>query len=231
MAHCVLLRHGRSTANSEGVLAGWTDGVHLDEAGRRQAADVADRLAHLPFARVVTSPLLRCRETARPLAEALGVTPEVHDGLGEARYGAWTGRALSELAKEDLWQTVQRRPSEAVFPESEEYPHESILQMAQRAVAAVRAIDAEVEAQSGPGAIWLAVSHGDIIKSVLADAAATPLDEFQRYVVDPASVSVVRYAPERAFVLRVNDSGPLAAPKEPPAETPGSDAAVGGGAG
>lgn len=231
MAHCVLLRHGRSTANGEGVLAGWSDGVHLDQEGRRQAEQVTERLRDLPFVRLVTSPLLRCRETVEPLASALGIEAMAHEGIGEARYGAWTGRRLADLATEELWGTVQRRPSQATFPPSPDFAHESMTEMAARAVAAVREIDAEVEAEHGPHAIWLAVSHGDIIKSVLADAAATPLDEFQRYVVDPASVSVLRYVEDRAFVLRVNDTGRLQAPAPPPHGTAATDAPVGGGAG
>lgn len=233
MAYCVLLRHARSTANAAGVLAGWADGVSLDATGEEQAAAVADRLAGIPFVRVVSSPLPRCLETVAPLAERLGVAVETEIDLGEARYGAWTGRPLTELAKDPLWETVQRAPSRAVFPASDEHEHESMAQTAQRAVAAVRRIDAEVEAAHGAHAMWLAVSHGDVIKSVVADAAATPLDDFQRIVVDPASVSVLRYTPERPFVVRVNDSGPLRPVPPPKAEedvAPG-DAVVGGGAG
>lgn len=231
MAYCVLLRHARSTANTAGILAGWSDGVRLDETGREQAGEVADRLAHLPLVRVVSSPLPRCLETVDPLADRLGIEVERSDDLGEARYGAWTGRPLAELAKEPLWETVQRTPSRAVFPASEEHEHESIAEMAQRAVAEVRRVDAEVEAQHGAHAMWLAVSHGDIIKSVLADAAATPLDDFQRIVADPASVSLVRYTPHRPFVLRLNDTGTLRPVPVPEPGTPSGDAVVGGGAG
>ncbi|MBM6546408.1 MSMEG_4193 family putative phosphomutase [Janibacter sp. YIM B02568] len=231
MAYCVLLRHARSSANSAGVLAGWAEGVSLDDSGREQSAAVADRLADLPFVRIVSSPLPRCLETVAPLADRLGVDVEQSDDLGEARYGAWTGRPLAELAKEPLWETVQRTPSRAVFPASDEHEHESIAEMAQRAVAAVRRIDAEVEAEHGAHAMWLAVSHGDIIKSVVADAAATPLDDFQRIVIDPASVSLVRYTQDRPFVMRLNDTGTLRAVPAPDPQTPDGDAVVGGGAG
>ena len=63
--------------------------------------------------------------------------------------------------------------------------------------------------------MWAAVSHADVIKSVVADALGVHLDEFQRIVVDPASVTVVRYTPTRPFVIRVNDSGSLAALRPP----------------
>lgn len=94
MPFCLLARHGRSTANADGVLAGWTSGIGLDDTGRQQAQDLATRLADVPVVHVVTSPLQRCRETAAPLLTRLGLEPEVHEGLAECRYGAWTGRPL-----------------------------------------------------------------------------------------------------------------------------------------
>jgi probable phosphomutase (TIGR03848 family) len=244
---CLLIRHGRTTANASGTLAGWTPGIGLDETGLLQAGSLAGRLRALPVVRVVSSPLQRCLETAQTLVDALdGVRVELQDALGECRYGAWTGGQLTELAKEPLWRTVQDQPSAARFPDGEEFPGESIGQMQHRAVQAVRSIDAEVERSHGVDAIWVLVSHGDVIKSVLADAAGTHLDHFQRIVVDPASLSVVRYTSRRPFVLRVNDGGADLSGLAPPPRTdtgadgagtahdgpdPVGDAPVGGGAG
>jgi probable phosphomutase (TIGR03848 family) len=230
---CLLVRHGRSTANADGLLAGWLPGVVLDEQGRTQAAALAQRLSALPVERVVSSPLQRCAETADVIAEALqGPVVRLEEpGLGECRYGAWTGRPLRELAEEPLWRTVQDQPSAARFPDGTEYPGESLAQMQHRAVEAVRRHDAEVAAASGPHAIWVAVSHGDVIKSVLADAAGSHLDHFQRFQADPASLSVVRYTQRRPFVVSTNDAGPDLVRLLPPPteETPEGDAAVGGG--
>jgi broad specificity phosphatase PhoE len=103
-------------------------------------------------------------------------------------------------------------------------------EMSARAVAAVRRWDATVAAEHGPEAIWLACSHGDVIKAIVADAMGLHLDQFQRIVADPASVSVIRYTPTRPFVVRVNDTGDLAS-VVPPKQPAGSDAAVGGGGG
>jgi probable phosphomutase (TIGR03848 family) len=128
----------------------------------------------------------------------------VEDRLGEARYGDWTGRPLKELAKEPLWRVVQAHPSAVTFPGEH---GESMLGMQLRAVEAVREHDAAVARAHGDDAVWVAVSHGDVIKSVLADALGMHLDAFQRIVVDPCSVSVVRYTPLRPFALRVNDTG------------------------
>lgn len=233
MAYCILIRHGRSTANTQGVLAGWTQGVALDETGAEQASALVARLQGTPLVHVVTSPLQRCRETAAPLLDAHGLTPQVHDGIGECRYGAWTGRPLKELVDEPMWRTVQDRPSEAVFPDGDEFPGESITAMSERAVAAIREIDALVTEQHGKHAVWAAVSHGDVIKAILADAVGTPLDDFQRLHVDPASVSVVHYSDTRPMVLRTNDTGTsaLRPPKPDKDAPPAGDAAVGGGAG
>jgi probable phosphomutase (TIGR03848 family) len=233
MPTLILARHGRTTANASGVLAGRTKGVHLDERGLEQAKAAAGRLVDLALAAVVTSPLERCRETAREIARAQQAPVKVSTerGLVECDYGSWTGRELKTLAKEPLWRTVQAHPSAAVFPDGE-----SMADMSARAVAAVRRWDARVEAEHGPDAVWVAVSHGDVIKSILADALGNHLDTFQRIVVDPASLSVVRYTPLRPFVVSVNTTAGSLAHLKPPSRRRrsrrvSSDAAVGGGAG
>jgi len=226
----ILLRHGRTTANTGGVLAGWTPGVRLDETGEAQATAVGERLAKVPLAAVVSSPLERCAQTAAAVVAGRGLDVATDDRLGEARYGDWTGRAIKELAKEQLWKVVQQHPSAAVFPGPE---GEGLAQTQARAVAAVRAWNAQL----GPDAVWLACSHGDVIKAILADALGLHLDQFQRIVVDPASVSVVTYTETRPFVVRVNDTGgDVGSLIPPPAKrrrrkAVSSDAVVGGGAG
>ncbi|MEV4714598.1 histidine phosphatase family protein [Micromonospora sp. NPDC049374] len=231
VATLLLLRHGRTTANADGGLAG-RQPVELDETGRAQAAAVGERLRMVPLTAVVTSPLIRCRQTLElALPEA---SPVVDDGLIECGYGSWEGQPLKKLAKEPLWPVVQQHPSAAVFPGGE-----AMAQMATRAVTAVRAWDARLSAEYGPEAVWLACSHGDVIKAIVADALGVHLDLFQRIVVDPASVTAIRYTPLRPFLVRLNDvGGDLAGLVPPPgkrrrrARRPtDSDAAVGGGAG
>ena len=233
MATVILVRHGRTTANATGVLAGRTKGVHLDDVGTGQADAAGTRLAGLPLAAVVTSPLERTRETARAIAAAQATPsrPHTEKGLLECDYGAWTGRELKTLAKEDLWRTVQAHPSAAAFPGGE-----TMADMSARSVGAVRRWDARLQDEHGPDAVWVAVSHGDVIKAVLADALGMHLDAFQRLVVDPGSCSVVRYTPMRPFVLSMNTTeGDLGHLRPPPRskrrKRASSDAAVGGGAG
>lgn len=228
------MRHGRTTANASGVLAGRTPGVRLDDVGRSQAADLGQRMVSLPIRAIVTSPLERCRQTAAALARALGGELRVRSDhrLNECGYGDWTGRDLKALAKEPLWSVVQSHPSAAQFPGGE-----AMRDMQARALDAVRAYDAAVAAEHGPQALWVAVSHGDVIKAILADAVGSHLDSFQRIVVDPGSVSVVSYTPLRPFVVRLNEHGDLSALAPKPARgrrrraVPSSDAPVGGGAG
>jgi probable phosphomutase (TIGR03848 family) len=229
MSTVLLLRHG-VTAETGSVLTGHTPGVHLSDKGVQQAEAAAARMAVLPLAAIVTSPLDRCVDTAQAVIDAqraAGREPAWHvdDRLIEARYGKWTGRPMKDLVKEPMWAVVQQHPSAAVFPDGE-----SMAEIAARGVAAVREWDTDL----GEKAIWVACSHGDVIKAVLADALGLHLDQFQRIVVDPGSVSVVRYTKTRPFVLRTNDTGGDLAPYLPPRtrrrRRGSDDAAVGGGA-
>ena len=212
MATVFLVRHGRTKANADGILAGWSPGVVLDDVGLGQAEKAATRLAAVPLHAVISSPLDRTIQTADAIVAAqagLGRQPDcrVEDRFGECGYGEWTGRPLRDLANEPLWRVVQEHPSAAVFPGGE-----SMMQMQHRAVTAVR----EFNAEFGADVTYAVVSHGDVIKAILADALGMHLDAFQRIVVDPCSVSVVRYAERRPFVLRTNDTsgdlGGFAAP-------------------
>jgi probable phosphomutase (TIGR03848 family) len=227
----ILVRHGRSSANTAGVLAGRTPGVHLDETGVKQAGAVGDRLTGVRLAAAVTSPLERCRETAREITsrQTAALRASTDKQLSECDYGDWQGRSIKDLAKEKLWKTVQAQPSAVTFPGGE-----SMRAMQDRAVSAIRRHDSRVGAEHGDDAVWLAVSHGDLIKSILADALGTHLDLFQRIHVDPGSVSIIRYGDTRPFVLGTNthagDLSWLTPPTRARTRRRG-DAEVGGGAG
>ena len=228
MPTLILVRHGRSTANTAGLLAGWTPGVALDEHGRSQAEELPERLAGVPLAALVSSPLQRCRETLAPLAAArpeLG-PPRTDDRIGECDYGDWSGRKLSELSDEPLMTTVQQHPSAAAFPGGE-----SMRNMQNRAVEAVRDWNARIAGEHGEDAAYLMCSHGDIIKAVVADALGMHLDLFQRITAGPCSVTAIRYTPLRPFLLRLGETGELGS-LAPPKETgdSGDDAAATGGA-
>jgi probable phosphomutase (TIGR03848 family) len=235
MTTVLLIRHGRTSANTAGILAGRTSGMVLDEVGHQQAAEVAARVAGVPLRTVLTSPLRRCRQTALALvANRADACPiQVEPGLVECGYGEWTGKSLRELSKDKLWRAVQQQPSAVRFPGGE-----SMSEMSARAVGAIRSWDARMGTEHGSEAVWAAVSHGDPIKAILADALGMHLDSFQRIVVDPASISIIRYAATRPYVITVNSStvdlGSVFAPRKKTRgrrSQPPDDAPVGGGLG
>ncbi len=246
MTLVLLVRHGL-TAGTGTVLTGRTPGIPLDDRGREQAAALAARLAAVPLDAIVTSPLERCQQTADAIAAARNGHPvAVHEDeqVAEVRYGDWTGKPLKRLARDPMWRVVQAHPSAVRFPGT---GGESLPDVQHRAVAAVR----DWNARLGPGAVYLICSHGDVIKSVVADSLGMHLDMFQRIQIDPCSLTVIRYTPLRPFLLRMNDTGgtvsnlvrPPAGDRRRPAGAPASpqprararlgdgDAIIGGGAG
>lgn len=201
MGTLLLIRHGRTPANVEGILAGRLPEVFLDDIGEASARGLAGRIGEVPVCQVVTSPLERTVQTAELVFGDL--IPIAHEArLIECDYGQWQGKALKDLAKDDLWPIVQNTPDEMVFPDGE-----AMLSMAERAVAAVREWDVNISAEHGDSAIWAAVSHGDVIKAICADALGIPLRKFQRIVIEPASVSVIHFNKDGVSLSKLNDTG------------------------
>ena len=219
----ILLRHGRSTSNTAHTLAGRSEGIDLDDKGLEQAQGVVERIGALPVKAIVRSPLLRCERTVAPLAAALGLEPVVEERLSEVDYGQWTGRKIGELFKEPLWAVVQQQPSAAVFPDGE-----GLARVQARAVEAVREHDQRLAAEHEADVLWVACTHGDVIKAVVADALGTHLDSFQRITADPASMSVIRYTSVRPFVMHVNHTGAALTAALLAKPEPSGDAVVGG---
>jgi probable phosphomutase (TIGR03848 family) len=201
MGTVLLIRHGQSVANAQGILAGRAPGVHLDDYGVRTASELGTHLSTLPIAKVLVSPLERTQQTAE-LIFSNQFSLEIESRITECDYGDWQGRLLSELSTEELWKTVQNEPDQMVFPNGE-----SMQQMSDRAVAAIREWDAHLSAEHGTDVIWAAVSHGDVIKAICADALSMPLRNFQRISIEPSSVSVVQYRAQNAQVHKLNDTG------------------------
>ena len=235
MTTVLLVRHGRTQANTSGILAGRTPGVTLDEVGQTQVEEAGRRLAPIPLRALVSSPLERCRQTAEALQSARsdGLGISIEEGLIECGYGDWTGRSLKDLSKDKLWKLVQSQPSAVRFPNGE-----SMTEMSARSVGSIRSWDERLTERHGEDAVWVAVGHGDVIKAIMADALGMHLDSFQRILIDPASVSVVRYTSTRPYVIKVNSTtAELSALFKAPAKRPRSrraphhDAPVGGGLG
>jgi len=258
MTLVLIVRHGLTSSTGK-ALTGWLPGISLDDRGRAQAAALAARLARVPLAAIVSSPLERCVQTASIIAAGHGAVSEqadelsgkagangqvaggadaapiavqLEERLGECRYGDWTGQSLRKLARDPLWRVVQAHPSAVRFPGP---AGETMTGMQQRAVAAVR----DWNASLGKDAVYVVCSHGDVIKAILADALGMHLDMSQRIQVDPCSLSVIRYTTLRPFVLRMNDTAADAAAlaglagsaKAARPTAAEADAQVGGGAG
>ncbi len=192
-----MVRHGRTPTTGK-VLPGRAKGLHLSDEGVAEAKRVAERLAEMKkVAAIYASPLERTRETAAPIAKALGLDVVTHKGLLECDFGGWTGASLASLMKKKEWTTVQRAPSTFRFPNGE-----SFTEMQTRMVSTLDEIR-----RAHPGKVVVCVSHADPIKAALAHAMGTHLDLFQRIVVSTCSVSAVAYAETGPVVLTVNSTG------------------------
>jgi probable phosphomutase (TIGR03848 family) len=201
MGTLLLIRHGRTDANANGILAGRTPGVVLDSVGREATQALANRLQTVNIAQVISSPLERTLETASILfGQETEVTEE--DRLLECDYGDWQGSKLSELSVHELWPIVQQRPDEMIFPNGE-----SMNDMSTRACEAAREWDAKLTSEHGEKVVWAAISHGDIIKAICADAMGLPLRKFQSLLIEPTSVSVIHYSETGSAVSKLNDTG------------------------
>jgi probable phosphoglycerate mutase len=208
MKRLLLLRHA-TTDHTGRRLSGWTPGIHLGGKGLDEARALAERLAPVEIHAIYSSPLERCLQTAAAVADPRGLKVSVVEDLGEVRFGDWTGKDLGELARTDLWRTVQFHPSGARFPEGE-----SIHEMQTRAVAACERLRA-----AHPDQTVAVCSHADVIKAVVAHYLGMHLDLFQRLVVTPASVTALGFGPV-PHLLRLSDSGTTRDLNPPPPEPP-----------
>ena len=200
MTTLLLIRHG-VTASTGSRLGGRTD-TALSDTGRQQAKEVGTRIAVLPVRAIYASPLARTWQTAEIIGQAVGVSPTACEGLLEIDFGRWTDRPLKAVARTKMWPVIQALPSLASFPDGE-----TIRRAQLRAADAVE----ELVARHRRGMI-VAVSHADVIKTLVAFYLSLPLDAFQRLHVSPASVTILWLSPGgRPVLLRFNDDGALRA--------------------
>ena len=198
----VLIRHAHSQSNASGVLSGRIPSVHLSAKGLEQAEQLSERLGSFPVAQLRISPMERCFETISPwlntyaLKSNSKLEPIIDPMINEVEYGDWSGKRLVALARKKEWKTVQESPSRMYFPGGE-----GIAAMQARAMSAVHQAASLADSK-----VAVFVSHGDVIKAIVASALGMHLDEFQRIVIDPASVTVIEYSAIKPRILLVNDS-------------------------
>ena len=223
MTRILLIRHAHSVANDRGVLAGRAKGVVLTDRGKKQAIELSERLKGVSVSSIHISPLERCHLTMEPF---LSSTPPakrpkvfITEDLSEVDYGKWTGKKLSALYRQKLWKTVQNRPSAMYFPDGEAL-----------AGVQVRAMRALHSASKLPGNQIL-VSHGDVIKSIVAAVLGTHLDNFQKIIIDPASVTVLDFDGTDFRVITLNSTTAAISELAPVKKKSATKALLGGGAG
>ena len=198
----VLIRHAHSKANERGVLSGRLPGIALSERGIEQSERLISRLGSIKIRSLHVSPLQRCNETISPWWNQIGsiTNPRVSmvedNGLIEVDYGNWSGKKLSMLARKRQWQTVQNSPSSMYFPGGEGLAH-----VQARAMSSIHS----ALSKKGKGSDVF-VSHGDVIKAIVSSVLAMHLDDFQRIVIDPASITVLDFSSNKPRVLLMNDS-------------------------
>jgi probable phosphomutase (TIGR03848 family) len=201
----VFLRHAHSSANDAGILSGQLPGVSLSTKGKKQATQLVERIGSSNFDSVRISPLQRCEETITPWLNSKyskGIKNyQIDDALIEMDYGSWSGRKLSSLSREKLWKEIQNRPSTVQFPQGER-----MRAMQKRALSSVFA-----SLEEKKNGTHLFVSHGDVLKAIVASLLKMKLDDFQSLVIDPASLTVIDFDGEKSRLLAFNDShSPLA---------------------
>lgn len=199
MTYLFLIRHGENDWVDTGKLAGRTPGVHLNEKGHNQSAALAERLKVQPLSAIYSSPLVRCIETAQPLADALNLPVREEPGVLEVDYGEWRGGVLKDLSKKPEWQLVQIYPGGFRFPEGE-----TLREVQNRVVTALERIRKEHE-----GEAVAVFAHGDVIRTALAYYVGAPLDLFQRIHINTASISLIGFHTFGPAILRMNDTGEL----------------------
>lgn len=197
MSLVVLVRHAHSQANAAGILSGRRPNIALSEKGRTQAQELATRLGELKVKELRVSPLQRCIETIDPWVSTKSRIRRIEDhGITEVDYGKWSGRTLRSLSREKLWKIVQENPSRVFFPDGE-----GMANMQARAIESMHL----ALASTGTGAVVM-VSHGDVIKALVAANLGMRLDDFQRIIIDPASVTLFDFSSKTPRLLLLNDS-------------------------
>ena len=175
-----LLRHAQSTANTKGILAGRDNKIGLSKKGFKQARSLVQVLDALKIQKIYCSPLTRCIQTVNPYMQKRPKTLfAVDHRLVEMDYGSWSGKKLSSLSRKPQWQQIQKKPSTFVFPNGEGFKA-----MRSR----VESILRDLGDEDAPA---LLVTHGDIIKMFLAVAVGLKTDDFQRFIVEPGSISTI----------------------------------------
>ena len=198
MTTFLLIRHGETDAN-EKVLAGWTPGWHLNPRGKRQAENLAEKLAPVPLHAVYSSPLERAVETAEPIARRHRLLTHQLEELGELHFGDWEGKTFAELDGDENWRRYNASRG-TVGPPGGEPMWDAQLRMSRLL---------ECLAQKHPDERVALIGHGDPFRALIAHCLGIPLDLMLRFEISPGSFSILRAWPWGTHVLCMNHAEEL----------------------
>jgi probable phosphoglycerate mutase len=196
----LLIRHGENEYVKTGKMAGRLPGVHLNERGHQQAADLGKALADVPLKAIYSSPLERAVETAGPIADGRKIEIQLRPELMDNDIGKWQGRSLKALSRLKKWKIVQQAPSRFTFPEGESFP--------QTQTRIASCLD-EIAASHKPKDVVAVVFHADPIKLAVAHYLGMPLDHFQRLGCDTGSITVLYVSEMGAHLIKLNQRPPF----------------------
>jgi probable phosphomutase (TIGR03848 family) len=195
MTGIILIRHALTDSAGK-RLTGRLPGVHLNEIGLKQAQFLSINLRNEPISAIYSSPLERAVETAKPIAEALGLELTISEYFTEIDFGEWTNQAIDELRNNQSFRNFNLFRSSARIPGGE--------LMAEAQLRMVRGI--EEICRNNPDQIVAVVSHAGMIKSMIAYYAGISLDMMDRIEISPASVSIVEIYDQTARIIKVNQT-------------------------
>ena len=193
MTRLIVIRHGETDWNRAGRVLGRAAGNHLNEKGRRDAALLADALSTQGIVAVYTSPLERAMETAQAICSASGLDgPIPTEGLLEVDPGDWSGMMREDLYDDPIWIAAHENPLGVRYPNGEE-----LSEVQARALATIEPLIERHQHQT-----FAVVTHGDVIRSIIAHYLGLSLEHILRIIFDTASASLVEFKAGEARVIR-----------------------------
>ena len=194
MTTFLLLRHAHSVANKAGILAGQLEGIGLSKDGIAQVNKLTSSFENLKIDRIISSPMQRCLETVEGIARSKRKRISIDKRLIEMNYGSWSGKKLSKLSRMKEWKVIQTKPSAFRFPQGE-----SFKELEERIESLLKDLSRKY-----PKETILIITHGDIVKIAASLTVGSGLDNFQKFAVDPCSLTTLSWGSKARMLLTFN---------------------------
>jgi probable phosphomutase (TIGR03848 family) len=194
MTTFLLLRHAHSVANNAGILAGQLEGVGLSKDGTAQVKKLTSSFENLKVDRIISSPMQRCLETVEGIAKSKKKRISIDERLIEMNYGSWSGKKLSKLSRMKDWKVIQTKPSGFRFPQGE-----SFIELEKRIESLLKDLSRKY-----PKETIILITHADIVKIAASLTVGSGLDNFQKFAVDPCSLTTLSWGSKARMLLTFN---------------------------